>query len=122
MKRILTIGILAFIFTLNAEIPGNYIFEFSGPNVETLESGNILELEKKYVVNNFYTWDDKCVYAPYYRENGPRETGEDNIAKHETQGLANINGDYWIISKNKWIDTFLITPKSFDSEFFLNPV
>ncbi|HQN73609.1 MAG TPA: thrombospondin type 3 repeat-containing protein [bacterium] len=109
MKKILTIGILAFIFTLNAEIPGNYIFEFSGPNVETLESGNILELEKKYVVNNFNTWDDKCVYSPYYRENGPWETGEDNIAKHETQGLANINGDYWIISKNKWIDTFLVT-------------
>ena len=39
--------------------------------------------------------------APFHASNG-----DGVVKRHETQGLANIDGKYWILAKNKWMDVF----------------
>jgi hypothetical protein len=107
MKKILFIGVMFFCLALFAEIPDNYFLTLNLPSIEI---ANLEENEEPvYIPEVFY---ESHAVAPERRSNGSGV-----VKKHETQGLANIDGKYWIISKNNWIDIFKVNSTLFsDSE------
>ena len=110
------------------EIPSNYYLylsddpEYLKPTSDSFDE--LLGINRKYELNLKYP---QILYqntffkiAPFYAANGDYcynpFTCRDELKKHETQGVANINGKYWILSKNKWIDIFKINNSSLFSE------
>ncbi len=111
MKKLKIFAILVFLFfvknSFTEEIPDDYN-PSEGIPIITLQS---------------YDPDTPVIYFPqltfqnYTIAPDHRSNGSGNIGHHETQGLANIDGKYWILSKNNWIDTFRVNDELFsDSE------
>ena len=98
------------------EIPDDYylpLLDLSDNDVEKEEIDDsfaeTIGIDKKYELNLDGTYLDFFLTSPFHSANGDWATGEDDIKKHETQGLANINGEYWILSKNNRIEVFRVT-------------
>ena len=98
------------------EIPDDYylpLLDLSDNDVEKEEIDDsfaeTIGIDKKYELNLDGTYLDFFLTSPFHSANGDWATGEDNIKKHETQGFANINGEYWILSKNNRIEVFRVT-------------
>ncbi len=84
---------------------------FSTDTPEEREISEDSEIPQDYVFE-FVREDDGSVYtAPENEGNGSGDNKD-----HETQGIAAIGEDYWILAKNKYIDTFVFNKYNYFSD------
>ena len=104
------------------EIPDDYYLYLSNgaelDPVSTSEFTTQTGIDQRYVL--YLTSDGNYPgffeTAPFYAENDSYSEDIWSLKHHETQGLANIDGKYWILAKNKWMDVFTVDNDDFFSE------
>ena len=137
MKKFNVLTVLFLLFWVqicfSEEIPSDYYLSISDDEgyLNTISDpfAELLRINKKYELNLKYPQilyqSDLVRTAPYHADNGDYCYIDDcleDFKEAETQGLANIDGKYWILSKNKWIDTFYVNKDGFFSESNSNKI
>ncbi len=102
----------SFQISWSEEIPQNYhlLKETAALKSITSSFAEKIGINQKYelYLRPWGNYPDFFETEPFYAENDDYSEDLDELALHETQGIANINGEYWLLSKNGWIDTFKV--------------